>query len=53
MSDEPGNLPAKRDDQPPDLRVLVELVSKALELETTRVAASTRVPGTPTSVQNT
>ena len=42
MSDEPGNLPAKRDEQPPDLRVLVELVSKALELETTRVAVSTK-----------
>jgi len=37
-----ANLPAKRDEQPPDLRVLVELVSKALELETTRVAVSTK-----------
>ena len=42
MSDETGNLPANRDEQPPDLRVLVELVSKALELETTRVAVSTK-----------
>lgn len=42
MSDETGNLPVKRDEQPPDLRVLVELVSKALELETTRVAVSTK-----------
>ena len=42
MSDESGNLPAKRDDQPPDLRALVELLSKTLELETTRVAASTK-----------
>jgi len=42
MSDETGNLPAKRAEQPPDLRILVELVSKALELETTRVAVSTK-----------
>ena len=42
MSDETGNLPARRDEPPPDLRVLVELVSKALELETTRVAVSTK-----------
>ena len=43
MSDESGNnLPAKRDESAPDFRVLVELVSKALELETTRVAVSTK-----------
>ena len=42
MSDETSNLPAKRDEQSPDPRVLVELVSKALELETQRVAVSTK-----------
>lgn len=42
MNDETGNLPAKTDEQPPDLRVLVGLVSKALELETTMVAVSTK-----------
>ncbi|MDE2763653.1 MAG: hypothetical protein OXQ94_04640 [Gemmatimonadota bacterium] len=42
MSDETGDLPTRRDERPPDLRVLVDLVSKALELETTRVAVSTK-----------
>ena len=42
MSDVASNLPKQQDEQPPDLRVLVELVSKALELETRRVAVSTR-----------
>ena len=44
MSDETEarNLPAKRDEPPPDFRVLVELMSKSLELETKRVAVSTK-----------
>ena len=41
MSNEAGTLPAKKDEQP-DLRVLVTLLSKALELEASRVAVSTK-----------
>lgn len=39
MSDRTGNLPAKRDEEPHDLRLLLE---KVLELETMRVAASNK-----------
>lgn len=39
MSDRTGNLPAKRDEEPPDRRLLLQ---KVLELETMRVAASNK-----------
>lgn len=42
MSDDLNNLPARQDEQPPDLRVLFGLASNALELETKRVAASSK-----------